>query len=228
MLAKRRAGAEIVLGIKMSRTPDSFLKTLSATAFYKGMHLAGVELVRNHADFRLMSARALDNLARFPEYVVFLRGMQPLLHGKIETVEYAISPRLAGHSKYTLKKMLDLALNGVTSFSTAPLRFISLTGFFVFVVSFLFAIYGLVIALAGATLPGWASVTVPLYLLGGVMMLSIGIVGEYVGKVFLEVKHRPRFLVEDIIDGAQENVDMSARNLESAPMPGAKASSKIW
>lgn len=204
MLAKHRAGAEIVLGIKMSRTPDSFLKTLSAELFYKGMRWAGAELTRHHADFRLMSAKALANLAKFPESAVFLRGLQPLLHGRIATVEYAIGPRLAGQSKYNLQKMLSLALNGVTSFSTAPLRLISLTGFVVFLVSLAFAIYALTIAFAGVTLPGWASVTVPLYLLGGLMMLSIGVVGEYVGKTFLEVKRRPRFIVEEVVDGGPD------------------------
>ena len=217
MLSKHRAGAEIVLGIKKARAPDSLLKSLSAEAFYKGMRWGGVDLIRNHADFRLMSSKALHNLAKFPEYGVFLRGLQPLLHGQIETVEYAISPRLAGQSKYNFRRMVSLALNGVTSFSTAPLRLISLSGLFVFVISLAFAIYALAKALAGETLPGWASVTVPLYLLGGMMILSIGIVGEYVGKVFLEVKHRPRFLVDEIVEGLSEGGAVSdQRQLVSA------------
>ena len=215
MLAKHRSGAEIVIGVKASRTPDPFLKSLSAAAFYKGMHWAGVELTRNHADFRLMSARALENLSKFPESAVFLRGLQPLLHERRDSVEYDIGPRLAGKSKYNLKKMLSLALNGITSFSTAPLRLISVTGLLVSIVSFAFAIYALTQTLVGATLPGWASVTVPLYLLGGVMMLSLGVVGEYVGKIFLEVKNRPRFLIDDIADGDREQ-DVASVDEEAA------------
>lgn len=198
MLAEYRAGAEIVLGVKASRKADSFMKTLTATAFYKGMRGMGVDLVENHADCRLMSASALKNLAAFPEYVLFLRGLQPLLHSRITTVSYDLSPRLAGESKYPLKKMLSLALNGITSFSITPLRLITWTGAVVFIVSFLLAVAAFINALNGEALPGWASITVPLYLLGGVMMLSIGIVGEYIGKIYLEVKKRPRFLIDEI------------------------------
>lgn len=198
MIAEHRAGAEIVLGVKASRADDPFLKTLTATMFYRGMKWMGVELVENHADCRLMSARALENLAKFPEFVLFLRGLQPLLHGKISTVKYDLAPRPAGKSKYNIKKMLGLALNGITSFSITPLRMITWTGAIVFVVSLLFALTALIKALSGETLPGWASITVPLYLLGGLIMLSIGIAGEYIGKIYLEVKRRPRFLVDEV------------------------------
>ena len=198
MIEEHRAGAEIVLGVKASRADDPFMKTLTATAFYKGMKWMGVDLVENHADCRLMSARVLLNLSKFPEYVLFLRGLQPLLHGRISTVKYDLAPRIAGKSKYGLKKMLGLALNGITSFSTTPLRLISWTGALVFVVSLLFAVVALGKALSGETLPGWASITVPLYLLGGLIMLSIGITGEYVGKIYMEVKHRPRFLIDEV------------------------------
>jgi hypothetical protein len=145
-----------------------------------------------------MSARALENLSKFPEYVLFLRGLQPLIHSRISTVNYHLGDRLAGQSKYPLRKMLGLALSGITSFSTMPLRLISWTGAVVFVISLLFVLVAFVKVLEGETLPGWASITIPLYLLGGLTMLSIGIVGEYIGKVFLEVKHRPRFLVDEI------------------------------
>ncbi|MBB5445180.1 MULTISPECIES: glycosyltransferase family 2 protein [unclassified Paraburkholderia] len=198
MITEHRAGAEIVLGVKASRADDPFLKTLTATVFYRGMKWMGVELVENHADCRLMSERALENLAKFPEFVLFLRGLQPLLHGRISTVRYDLSPRPAGHSKYGIKKMLGLALNGITSFSTTPLRMITWTGAIVFAVSLLFALTAFIKALSGETLPGWASITVPLYLLGGLIMLSIGVAGEYIGKIYLEVKHRPRFLVDEV------------------------------
>lgn len=198
MVAEHRCGAEIVLGVKASRDADALLKTLSAKAFYKGMHWMGVDLVENHADCRLMSALALRNLSKFPESVLFLRGLQPLIHNRIATVTYDLGHRLAGQSKYPLKKMLALALDGITSFSVMPLRLISWTGAVVFITSLLFALVAFVKAINGQALPGWASITVPLYLLGGLTVLSIGVVGEYIGKVFLEVKQRPRFLVDEI------------------------------
>jgi glycosyltransferase involved in cell wall biosynthesis len=200
MVAEFRAGAEIVLGVKESRVIDPALKKLTALIFYKGMKWMGVNLVENHADCRLMSARALENLARFPEYLMFLRGLQPLIHNRIATVRYSISPRLAGESKYPLSKMMALAWNGITSFSVVPLRLISIIGAAVFSISLLLAFYAFWQALAGDTLPGWASITVPLYLLGGMLMLSIGVVGEYVAKIFMEVKQRPRFLVDEVAE----------------------------
>jgi polyisoprenyl-phosphate glycosyltransferase len=170
------------------------------------MRWMGVDLVANHADCRLMSSIALANLAKFPEYFIFLRGLQPLLHQNIATVRYSLTPRLAGESKYPLRKMLSLAWNGITSFSTAPLRLISGAGAIVFVASLGFALSAFAKALSGETLPGWASITVPLYLLGGLLMLSIGTVGEYVAKIFLEVKRRPRYLVNEIANElADEN-----------------------
>ena len=206
MIAEHRSGAEIVLGVKASRAADPMLKTFTALAFHKVMHWMGVDLVKNHADCRLMSARALDNLSKFPESVLFLRGLQPLVHGRIATVNYHLGHRLAGQSKYPMKKMLGLALNGITSFSTTPLRLISWTGAVVFVISLLFALFAFTTAIEGQALPGWASITIPLYLLGGLIMLSIGIVGEYIGKIFLEVKHRPRFLVDEI---AHKGLDLN-------------------
>lgn len=198
MIEVFRRGAEIVLGVKESRVIDPTFKKFTALAFYKGMKCMGVNLVENHADCRLMSARALDNLAQFPENLMFLRGLQPLVHRRIATVRYSISPRLAGQSKYPLRKMLALAWNGITSFSVVPLRVVSFMGALVFSVSSLFALYALTRALAGDTVPGWASITVPLYLLGGMIMLSVGVVGEYVAKIFMEVKRRPRFLVDEV------------------------------
>lgn len=204
MVEKYRQGAEIVLGVKESRADDPVHKSLTAAVFYRAMRWMGVNLVVNHADCRLMSSKALANLAEFPEYFIFLRGLQPLLHKNTATVRYSLAPRLAGESKYPLKKMLTLAWNGITSFSVAPLRLISCVGAFVFLASLGFALSALAKALSGETLPGWASITVPLYLLGGLLMLSIGIVGEYVAKIFLEVKRRPRYLIDEIAGAVSE------------------------
>jgi polyisoprenyl-phosphate glycosyltransferase len=207
MIAAYRNGAEIVLGVKESRADDPFTKTLTALLFYKIMRWMGVDLIENHADCRLMSSRALNNLAQFPEYFIFLRGLQPLLHSSIETVSYKLTPRPAGESKYPLSKMLALAWNGITSFSIAPLRLISFVGALVFLISLALALSALLKAMTGETLPGWASITVPLYLLGGMLMLSIGIVGEYVAKIFLEVKRRPRYLIDAVAHGSANKID---------------------
>jgi hypothetical protein len=201
MVREFRAGAEIVLGVREERAVDSWFKRNTALAFYKLMRTIGVELVENHADFRLMSAAALGNLARFPENNLFLRALPPLLHKSIATVTYRRFSREAGQSKYPLGKMLALAWNGITSFSVAPLRLISLTGGCLFLGSLALAAYAFIASLMGNTLPGWASITIPLYLLGGMILLSIGVVGEYLGKLFLEVKRRPRFLVDSTLDG---------------------------
>lgn len=198
MLAKYREGAEIVLGVKLSRGDDSLTKSFMAKFFYHFMKWMGVNLVPDHADCRLLSSRALFNLSKFPESVLFLRGLQPLIHSRIATVEYHLADRPAGKSKYTFKKMFNLAASGITSFSNTPLRLISWIGASVFLISSLLALFAIISAFRGAVVPGWASITIPLYLLGGMLMLSIGIVGEYVAQVFLEVKKRPRFLVDEI------------------------------
>lgn len=198
MLEKFHNGAEIVLGVRESRAVDTWFKRNSAIAFYRTMKWMGVEIEHNHADFRLMSARALKNLQTFTESNLFLRGLPRLLHRRIETVTYQRAERLAGETKYPFKKMLSLAWTGITSFSVMPLRMISLLGGIVFLVSLALISYAVVGVMTGETLPGWASVVIPLYLLGGLLMLSMGVVGEYVGKVFLEVKQRPRFLIDTI------------------------------
>lgn len=200
MISEHRAGAEIVLGVKVSRESDSAFKKITANIFYKLMRCMGVDLTENHADCRLMSAKVLENLSQFPEKVLFLRGLQPLLHNKVAIVKYNLHPRLAGVSKYPLGKMLALAWNGITSFSVVPLRIISWLGALVSLIAFSFAVYALIEAFRGNVMPGWASVTVPLYMLGGVIMLSVGVVGEYVGKIYIEVKGRPRYLIDEILD----------------------------
>ncbi len=199
MLAEYRNGAEIVLGVRESREVDTWFKRNTALAFYRLMHWMKVDLVENHADFRLMSAKVLQNLQYFSEVNLFLRGLPPLLHQKIKIITYRRAEREAGVSKYPLSKMLALAWEGITSFSVVPLRLIALTGGAVFLLSLLMALYALVSRLFGHAIAGWASMVIPMYLLGGLLMLSLGIVGEYVGKVFLETKRRPSFLVDEVV-----------------------------
>lgn len=210
MIEKLKEGAEIVLGVKLSRGDESLTKTFSAKLFYRFMKLMGVDLVPDHADCRLLSSKALLNLSKFPESVLFLRGLQPLIHGRIATVKYHLADRPAGESKYTVRKMFNLATSGITSFSNMPLRLISLAGASVFLISSLFALFAITSAFRGEVVPGWASITIPLYLLGGLLMLSIGVVGEYVAQVFLEVKRRPRFLVDEIVYKSSD-VDSNAQ-----------------
>jgi glycosyltransferase involved in cell wall biosynthesis len=201
MVARYRDGAELVLGIRRSRATDSWFKRTSAAAFYKLLGLLGVDIVEQHADFRLLSAAAMGNLRQFPEYHLFLRGFPNLLHNRVDYVHYDRHARTAGQSKYPIARMLALALDGITSFSVVPLRLISILGFLVFFVATLLVIFALVARGVGEALPGWASITVPLYAMGGMIMLSVGIVGEYVGKTYTEVKRRPRYLVDHVEGG---------------------------
>lgn len=205
MIIEYRNGAEIVLGVRKEREVDGWFKRNTAIGFYKLMRIMGVDLTENHADFRLFSARVLRSLRNFPEYNLFLRAFPPLLHNKTVTVTYKRLKRLAGESKYPLRKMLGLAWNGITSFSVFPLRLVTCVGGIVFFGSLVLVIFSLIQALRGLTVHGWASITVPLYMLGGLIMLSVGIVGEYIGKIFLEVKHRPRFIVDTVTDVADAN-----------------------
>ena len=198
MLAAYRRGTELVLGVRSSRASDTAFKRSTADLFYAGMHILGVDVIQQHADYRLMSAMVMRNLQTFPEYHLFLRGLQRRLSRRSEIVYYERRPRLLGKSKYTLGKMLSLAWDGITSFSIAPLRLIAAIGAAIFVVASGLAVYAFSIALAGETVPGWASITVPLYVLGGVTILSLGVVGEYVGKTYIEVKRRPRYIVEEV------------------------------
>jgi glycosyltransferase involved in cell wall biosynthesis len=202
MIEQFHQGSEIVLGVRVSRQVDTWFKRNTAAGFYKLMRLMGVDLVENHADFRLVSSAVLDNLRLFPEINLFLRGLPPLLHRKISTVSYERAERQAGETKYPLHKMLALAWNGITSFSVVPLRLISAVGGLIFFLSLVLSAYAILGVITGKVLPGWTSTVIPLYLLGGILMLSIGVVGEYVGKVFLESKRRPRFLVDAIIGDA--------------------------
>lgn len=200
MLEKHASGAEIILGVKLSRTGDSIFKKATARIYYKLMQYMGVDLIPNHADFRLLSRQALNNLMQYQEKALFLRGLQPLIHKNIATVHYHISNRMTGVSKYTFSKMLSLAADGITSFSIRPLRMIFYMGAGVFVISSMLAIFSIISYLQGNVLPGWASITVPIYVLGGIVMLSIGVLGEYIARIFTEVKNRPRFIIDKLTD----------------------------
>lgn len=200
MLDLYKEGWEIVLGVKNQRDADSRFKQWTAKGFYKVMQAAGIKLQEQHADCRLMSAAAMKNLSMFTEHFLFLRGFPHILHSKVTTVTYDIRERQVGASKYTLRKMISLAINGITSFSVFPLRLISAVGLLVFVVSGLVTAYAIVQWLFGSTVPGWASTIVPIYLLGGINILCLGVVGEYIGKLYVEAKRRPRYLIDTVLD----------------------------
>jgi len=199
MLERFEQGADIVYGVRRNRDGDSLFKRNSAMGFYRLLRLLGVETVSNHADFRLMGRRAVDALGEYQEVNLYLRGMIPLLGFRTDTVLYDRQERFAGQSKYPLRRMIGLAANAVTSFSIMPLRVISVLGFLVSLATLLLAIWILVGALTHAQLvPGWASTVLPIYFLGGVQLIGIGIIGEYVGKLYLEAKRRPRYFIDRI------------------------------
>ncbi|MBE6642834.1 MAG: glycosyltransferase family 2 protein [Ruminococcaceae bacterium] len=190
-------GCDIVYGVRSSRKKDSFFKRTTAQGFYKLMSAMGVETVYNHADYRLISSRALKEFANFKEVNIFLRGMIPLVGFKSTSVYYERNERLAGKSHYPLKKMLALAFDGITSLSVKPIRLITAFGTIVAFLSFVGIIWSVVIAIIGKSVAGWASLTSILCFLGGVQLMSLGIIGEYVGKIYLETKQRPRFIVSE-------------------------------
>ena len=199
-LEKYSEGADVVSGVRSSRKKDTFFKRTTAQGFYKLMNRMGVEMVYNHADYRLLSRRALEALLSFGEVNMFLRGMVPMLGFKTAIVEYERGERVAGESKYPLKKMIAFAMEGITSLSTKPIRFIATLGFAVFAVSILMLIYFIVRWAIGATVLGWASVICSVWAIGGLILLSIGVIGEYIGKIYLETKARPRFIIQDVLD----------------------------
>ena len=195
MLEKYEEGYDVVYGVRSSREKDSFFKRFTAEGYYKVLDKMGAKIVFNHADFRLMSARALESFSEFHEVNIFLRGLVPMVGYKSTIVEYERKERLAGESKYPLKKMLALALEGITSLSVKPLRFITGLGVMAFMVSVIMLIYFLVRYFTGHTIVGWASLAVSIWALGGLQLLSMGILGEYLGKIYLETKERPRFII---------------------------------
>ena len=207
MVDKFLEGVDIVYGVRSSRKRDSFFKRTTAEGFYRLMAALGAETVFNHADYRLMSRRALEGLARFKEVNLFLRGIVPMIGYRTDTVEYERGERFAGESKYPLKKMLSFAMEGVTSLSVKPLRMITGLGFLVFLISLVMIVYNIVRWAAGATVTGWASIACSIWLIGGLILLSLGVMGEYIGKIYLESKGRPRFLIRQVLedqDGREE------------------------
>ncbi len=197
MVAEYLGGCDVVYGVRSSRETDSFFKRTTAQGFYKLLSKMGAEVVYNHADYRLLSARVLKELANFREVNLFLRGMVPLVGFKSTCVEYARAERLAGESKYPLKKMLALAADGITSLSVKPLRLITSFGVFVAVLSFIGVIWAIVSALCGETVAGWASTTCIVCFVSGVQLTCLGIIGEYIGKIYLETKGRPRYIISE-------------------------------
>ncbi len=199
MLDKYEDGYEIVYGVRGSRKKDSFFKRFTAQSFYKIMKALGVDIIYNHADCRLMSKRALECLNEFKEVNLFLRGIVPQIGLKNTIVYYDRNPRFAGKSKYPLKKMLSFAFDGITSFSIKPLSLILTLGVLILFISIIIMIYSLVVKILGNTVPGWAFITISIWFIGGLQMISIGIIGEYIGKIYSETKHRPRYLIEETI-----------------------------
>ena len=197
MVAEYLGGCDIVYGVRSSRETDSFFKRTTAQGFYKLLSKMGAEVVYNHADYRLLSARVLRELANFKEVNLFLRGMVPLVGFKSTCVEYARAERLAGESKYPIKKMLSLAADGITSLSVKPLRLITSFGVFVAALSFIGVIWAIVSALCGETVAGWASTTCIVCFVSGVQLMCLGIIGEYIGKIYLETKGRPRYIISE-------------------------------
>lgn len=204
MVDKFHNGCDIVYGVRNKRETDTFFKRTTAQFFYKFMKWMGVKTVYNHADFRLMSKRAVDYFAKFEETNLFLRGMMPLIGYKTDSVYYERKERVAGESKYPLKKMMALAINGITSFSVKPITFIFNIGIFIIFCCVVAAIYALVSHFAGTTVPGWTSLMLSLWFLGGVQLICIGLLGEYVGKIYVEVKKRPRYNIERVLDDSEE------------------------
>ena len=190
-------GCDVVYGVRSSRETDTFFKRFTAQSFYRLLSSMGVECVYNHADYRLLGARALDALAEFREVNLFLRGMVPLVGFRSTSVYYERHERMAGESHYPLSKMLALAVNGITSLSVKPIRLITWTGLAVALASLAAIVWVLVAHAAGATVAGWASTTAAVCFMGGVQMLSLGVIGEYVGKIYLESKHRPRYVISE-------------------------------
>ena len=207
MVEKYSEGCDIVYGVRSSRKKDTFFKRVTAEGFYRVMNFLGAETVFNHADYRLMSRRALDGLAEFREVNLFLRGIVPMIGYTSATVEYERGERFAGESKYPLKKMLSFAMEGITSLSTKPIRYITLLGFLIFLVSLLMLVYSIVRWAHGDTIVGWASLICSVWAIGGLILLSLGVIGEYIGKIYLETKARPRFLIREILEDGNGKAD---------------------
>lgn len=199
MIEKRKEGADVVYGVRNSRKKDSFFKRITAQGFYRVMKMLGVDVIYNHADYRLTSRRVLDSLKDYREVNLFLRGIFPLIGFKSDIVYYERKERFAGKSKYPLKKMLNFAWDGITSFSVKPIRLVLNVGVVILFLSFLMILYSVIQKVLGNTVDGWTFIVCSLWLLGGIQMLSLGIIGEYIGKIYSETKARPRYLVTDYL-----------------------------
>ena len=197
MVDAYRDGCDVVYGVRSKRETDTFFKRFTAESFYKILNAMGAEVVFNHADYRLMSARALEEFAKFKEVNLFLRGMVPLVGFKSTCVTYERHERIAGESHYPLSKMLALAFDGITSLSTKPIRFITGFGVFVALVSFIGVLWAVIEAAMGLTVSGWASMTSIICFVSGVQLICLGVIGEYIGKIYLESKHRPRYIISE-------------------------------
>ena len=215
MVDHNRRGSDIVYGVRRTRDKDSFFKRFTAESFYRLMSCMGARTLMNHADYRLMSRRAIEALSQYKEVNLFLRGMVPLIGLPSSIVYYERAPRAAGESKYPLKRMCALALDGITSFSVVPLRIISLIGFLVFLLTLVMSAWILWVKMfTDQAIPGWASVLLPVYFLGGIQLLCLGVIGEYVGKLYAESKGRPRYIIEKI----SPEVGMPARLEQIVPL----------
>ena len=199
MVDKYNEGCDIVYGVRNDRKRDSLFKRTTAQAFYKLMASLGVKTVYNHADYRLMSYRAVEEFSRYEEINLYIRGIVPMLGYKTDYVYYERKERVAGASKYPLGKMFSLAWNGITSFSVKPIDFVTFLGVFIVLLSIIAAIYGLVSYGTGHVVKGWTSIILSVWFLGGLQLFAIGLVGQYIGKIYLEVKHRPRYQVETFL-----------------------------
>ena len=204
MVDEYLAGCEVVYGVRSSRDTDSFFKRFTAEGFYKLLAMMGVEVVFNHADYRLISRRALQEFANFKEVNLYLRGMVPLVGFKSTSVYYERRERLAGESHYPLKKMLALAFDGITSLSVKPIRMVFFAGLFIMLLSFIGIIWAVVAAFMGKSVAGWASLACIVCFMGGMQCLFLGVIGEYIGKIYLEVKGRPRYIISDRTEEKQD------------------------
>ena len=204
MIDAYHAGYDVVYGVRSSRRTDSFFKRFTAESFYKLMKAMGVDIVFNHADYRLMSRRAVEGLAQFKEVNLFLRGVVPQIGYPWTTVEYARAKRFAGESKYPLKKMLAFAFDGITSFSVKPMRLILFLGAVIFALSLVILVWTLIARVSGRTVSGWTSLMCSIWMIGGIQLLSLGVIGEYIGKIYAESKARPRYIIERVLDDADE------------------------
>lgn len=209
MIDKFHDGKDIVYGVRKERKTDTFFKRTTAQLFYKFMHMMGVKIVYNHADFRLMSRRAVEEFSKYKETNLFLRGMMPLIGYPTDCVYYDRKERVAGESKYPLKKMVMLAFNGISSFSVKPIGLITAAGFMIVFLSFVAALYALISYFTGHVVKGWTSLILSIWFLGGMQLIAIGLVGQYIGKIYIEVKGRPRYNIEKILPCSDHSVEGS-------------------